>query len=268
VTARDRTVLIVVGLLAILGGFWFLAISPKRKQAADVATQLTAAQGRLDVAQAGAATAEAARKRYSEDYATVARLGKAVPVDDDVPSLVYQLEQTARANHVDFRSIKMTGSASPAVAPTAPAPAAAGGKSTGSTTAGSGAATASTLTSALPPGATVGTAGFPTMPFSFDFNGSFFNMQRFLKAIDGLTTVSGKRISVKGRLLTVDGVGLKAGPKGFPDVDATVVATAYLLPADEGLTGTTGTTASGTATASTSGAPGATATASLIGSDK
>jgi hypothetical protein len=31
VTARDRTVLIVVGLLAALAAFWFLAISPKRK---------------------------------------------------------------------------------------------------------------------------------------------------------------------------------------------------------------------------------------------
>jgi hypothetical protein len=97
------------------------------------------------------------------------------------------------------------------------------------------------------------------MPFSFDFTGSFFNMQRFLKAIDGLTAVDGKSINVKGRLLTVDGVGLKAGPKGFPDVDATVAVTAYLLPADEGLTA--GATPATPPT-------GSTATASLIGSDR
>ena len=53
--------------------------------------------------------------------------------------------------------------------------------------------------------------------------------------IDGLTAVKGKSINVRGRLLTVDGVGLKAGVEGFPDVDATVAVTAYLLPADEGL---------------------------------
>ena len=99
------------------------------------------------------------------------------------------------------------------------------------------------------------------MPFSFNFTGSFFNMQRFLKAIDGLTAVKGKSINVKGRLLTVDGVGLKAGVKGFPDVDATVAVTAYLLPADEGLTAgaTPATPTTGTAS---------TATASLIGSDR
>jgi type II secretory pathway pseudopilin PulG len=256
VTARDRTVLIVVGVLAAVAAFWFFAISPKRKEASDVSAQVSSAQQRLDTAQASAASAQAARKRYNTDYATVARLGKAVPVDDDLPSLVYQLQTTAAANHVDFRGIKMTGSAS--AAPTGAAAAVA--SATGNT--GSSSTTpASTITSALPPGATVGAAGFPTMPFSFDFNGSFFNMQRFLKALNGLTDVDGKTISVKGRLLTVDGIGLKASVRGFPDVDATVAVTAYLLPADEGLTAGATAPSTGTGTAST----GSTATASLIG---
>jgi hypothetical protein len=258
VTARDRTVLIVVGLVALLGGFWFLAIGPKRKEASDVAAQVTTAQSRLDTAQASAASADAARKQYSTDYATVARLGKAVPVDDDMPSLVYQLSHTAKVNHVDFRAIKLTSTGAAVAAPTGVAAAVA---SANGNTSASSATPAATVTPALPPGAVVGTAGFPTMPFSFNFTGSFFHMQRFLKAIDGLTALQGKSINVKGRLLTVDGVGLKAGPKGFPDVDATVAVTAYLLPADEGLTAgaTPGTPTTGTAS---------TATASLIGSDR
>jgi type II secretory pathway pseudopilin PulG len=257
VTARDRTVLIVVGLLALLGGFWFLAIGPKRKEASDVAAQVSTAQTRLDTAQASAASADSARKQYSTDYATVARLGKAVPVDDDMPSLVYQLSHTAKVNHVDFRAIKLTSTGSGAAAPTGVAAAVA---SANGNTSATSATPAATVAPALPPGATVGTAGFPTMPFSFDFTGSFFHMQRFLKAIDGLTAVQGKNINVKGRLLTVDGVGLKAGPKGFPDVDATVAVTAYLLPADEGLT------AGATPVTPATGTP--TATASLIGSDR
>ena len=104
------------------------------------------------------------------------------------------------------------------------------------------------------------------MPFSFEFNGSFFNMQRFIRAINGLTTVDGKSINVQGRLLTVDGIGLKASPQGFPDVDATVAVTAYLLPADEGLTaGATATDPSAGAASSTT--TGSTATASLIGNN-
>jgi type II secretory pathway pseudopilin PulG len=257
VTARDRTVLIVVGLVAILGAFWYLAISPKRKEASDVAAQVASAQTRLAAAQASASTAEAARKQYSADYATVARLGKAVPVDDDMPSLVYQLSHTAKANKVDFRAIKLTSTGSSAPAPAGPAAAVASANGTPA----SSTAPVASVTPALPPGATVGAAGFPTMPFSFNFTGSFVNMQRFLKAIDGLTAVKGKSINVRGRLLTVDGVGLKAGVKGFPDVDATVAVTAYLLPADEGLTAgaTPATPATGTAP---------TATASLIGSDR
>jgi Tfp pilus assembly protein PilO len=258
VTARDRTVLIVVGLLALLGGFWFLAISPKRKEASDVAAKVSVAQTRLDTAQASAASADAARKQYSADYATVARLGKAVPVDDDMPSLVYQLSHTAKVNHIDFRAIKLTGAATTGAAPTGIAAAVASANGNTSATSSTPAATVAPV---LPPGAAVGTAGFPTMPFSFNFNGSFVHMQRFLKAINGLTAVQGKNINVTGRLLTVDGVGLKAGPQGFPNVDATVAATAYLLPADEGLTAgaTSATPATGTAS---------TATASLIGSDR
>jgi hypothetical protein len=262
VTARDRTVLIVVGLLGICAAFWFLAISPKHKDAADLAAQVTQAQSRLDTAQASAATASAAKAKYATDYSTVARLGKAVPVDDDMPSLVYQLQHAAAVNHVDFRSIKMTGSATAvSAAPTGAAAAVA--SATGTTTSSTPSSTtpAATTTAALPPGAAVGTAGFPTMPFSFDFTGSFFNMQRFLKALDDLTSVNGNGISVKGRLLTTDGVAFKAAPTGFPNVEASVVVTSYLLPADEGLTdGAAPSTGSASSTTT-----GSTATASLIG---
>lgn len=246
-TARDRIVLIVVGLAAAMAAFWFLAISPKRKDASDLGAQISQAQTRLDTAQASATQAQAAKARYRTDYATVARLGKAVPVDDEMPSLVYQLEQTAKANHVQFNAIKLTGDGSPAAS--------------SSSSASSSSTPGSTVTAALPPGATVGAAGFPTMPFSFGFTGSYFNMQRFVKALDGFTSVNGKSINVKGRLLTVDGIALQAGPKGFPQVDASVVVTSYLLPADEGLTN--GATATAPAASSTS-----TVTASLIGSDR
>jgi len=257
VTARDRTVLIVVGLLAALAAFWFLAVSPKRKEATDLSSQVTSAESRLAAAQASAANAAAAKARYDADYATVARLGKAVPADADVPSLMYQLETTAHANKVDFRKVSLTGSSSSVG--TAPTTAAAAAASVNGGTAASG---GSAVTAALPPGATVGPAGFPTMPFSFQFNGSFFSMQKFRNALGGLTTVKGDSISVKGRLLTVDGVNLKAGPKGFPQVQATVAVTAYLLPSDEGLTA--GATAAAPTSSTTTGGP----SAALTGSDR
>jgi Tfp pilus assembly protein PilO len=259
-TQRDRTVLIVVGMLGIVAAFWFLAISPKRKDASALNTQVQAAQTRLDTANAAATSAGAAKAKYSSDYSTVAQLGKSVPVDDDVPSLVYQLQHAASANHIDLRQIKMTGSATAATAPTGAAAAIASATGSTATPSTTTPTTTATTTSALPPGATVGTAGFPTMPFAFDLTGSFSDMNRFLHAVNNLTQVNSHGILVRGRLLSTDGVVYKAGPKGFPDIEATMVVTSYLLPADEGLTA--GATAPTGTTAASSGS--STATASLI----
>jgi hypothetical protein len=261
-TASDRIVLIVIVAVAALAGFWFLAVSPKRAESKKQDAALATAQQRLTTAEASASSATAAKQRYANDYATVARLGKAVPVDDDVPSLVYQLQSTAAHENINFRSIQLSTSGASA----APAAAATQSAAVASTTGATPASTASTASSALPPGATVGAAGFPTMPFSFTFDGSFFRMGHFLHQLDELTKVGDDSISVKGRLLTVDGVALKAGPKGFPDVTTTVAVTAYLLPSDEGLTA--GATAGAAPSTGTASPAGTTPTASLIGSDR
>lgn len=265
-TARDRNVLLVVGAVAAIAAFWMLALTPKRKESRDVAAQVSTAQQRLDAARASASAAATARASYQRDYATVARLGKAVPVEDDVPSLVYELETLADKHKVDFRGIKLTGSSAPmstAAQNTANVAAAAGAN-------GAATASASAAPAALPPGASVGPAGFPTMPFTFNFRGSYFHMEKFLRSINGLTSVDGKTIEVNGRLLTVDGVGFAASPHGFPEVDATVSATAYLLPAEEQLLNgaTAAGPADGTQTASTTSSSTGTAASALIGSDK
>ncbi len=244
----------VVGLLALTGGFWFAILSPKRKESQKLTDQVAVEVQRLETARTTAKQAEESRARYGDDYATVARLGKAVPVQDDVPSLVYQLETTAKDNNIDFRSIKLDSKGAAAVAAPATAPPAAGAAAAGeaekkpedsgstgdSSSADSSAAATAPATGAaaatLPPGAAVGPAGFPIMPFSFTFDGSFFSMESFLRAIDRFTTVTERQLTVRGRLLTFDGVAITASRKGFPKVKAAVAATAYLLPADQGLT--------------------------------
>jgi hypothetical protein len=268
VTGRDRIVLLVLLGAAVLAGFWFTQLAPKRETLktldADIATQ----RKRLDEARSTETQAAAAKRRYDSDYATVARLGKAVPVDDNVPSLVYQLESAAKGAKVDFRSLKLnaSGGGAPAATP-APAPAASGspsgpasgssssassgsssssssapsasssGSSSGTPAAATGTPAATQAAAAtLPPGASVGPAGFPTMPFTFIFDGSFFSMEKFLRNVDAFTRVRGDELSVRGRLLSIDGFSLTASRTGFPRVKATLAATAYLLPADEGLT--------------------------------
>jgi hypothetical protein len=285
VTSRDRIVGLVVGAVALLGAFWFLALSPKRKDAADLSAKITQAQQRLDTARQSVATATAARKRYDVDYAAVAKLGKAVPADDDVASLVYQLNHVSQDAHIDFRSIKLNSSGAtppPAAPPVAQAAAVASASGDSSSSSSSSTSTTSSSTTppatgvpasqtaaaGLPPGSTVGSAGFPTMPFSFVFDGSFFDMEHFFSGIQRFATLDGDQLSVRGRLLTVDGFTLTASRFGFPKVKASINATAYLVPQDQGATGGATPAGPGTpATASTtapSGSPTAPAAATSI----
>lgn len=275
-TKRDRIVLAVILGAALLAAFWFMAVAPKRKTTADLDKQIAAQQQRLDAAQAKAGAAEAAKRRYRADYAAVAELGQAVPADDDVPSLVYQLDQAAKKQQIDFRALSISsadgnsGKSASTPAPAAPAQAqgaaaAGSGASTGTDSGSTGAAPATSgatsgaaapatqaAASTLPPGASVGAAGFPTMPFTFEFEGSFFSMQKFLAKLDDFTKVDDGRVNVSGRLLSVDSFELAASRKGFPEVSASISATAYVLPAGEGLTD--GATASGPASSGSSSA--------------
>jgi type II secretion system (T2SS) protein M len=273
VTARDRIIIVVVLVAAALAGVWFVGLAPKRKEATDLSAQIDVARQQLSEVEQSAAQARQAKARYDSDYAQVATLGKAVPKSDAIPSLVYQLQSAAHNASIVFNSLKVAGTGAQA-APSAPAQAAAatnatnnpnGSGSTSGGTSGStsnGTASPSTptttapatqaATSTLPPGAAVGSAGFPTMPFSFVFNGTFFDMERFLREVQRFVRVDGKRVDVRGRLLSIDGFALNAGAKGFPSVKATVSATAYLMSPDASSsatptdTGATGTTSNGT----------------------
>jgi hypothetical protein len=211
-STRDRIMLGIVAVAAVVAAMWFLAVAPKRQEAAGLGAQVVQAQARLDAANARGATVEPARASYRKDYATVARLGKAVPPRADVASLVFQLEAAARAANVDFRSV--TVETAPA---TAPAPASS--KDAGAKATGTGAAPAA--------------ASVDSQPFTFSFEGKFVGLRRLLAAIDRFSRVDGGTLSVSGRLLTVDSVVMTAGRGGLPNVKADITAKAYVadLPA-------------------------------------
>jgi Tfp pilus assembly protein PilO len=260
-TARDRIIIAVVLMTAALGGFWFVGLAPKREEAAALQAQVDAATQKLANAQQIAAQARRAKASYDKDYAEVAKLGKAVPKSDALPSLLYQLQSAAHNARIDFRSLKVNGSAAgaTAVTPAASTAAAANANPGGSTApnpatpAASSATATQAAATTLPPGASVGSAGFPTMPFSFVFNGSFFDMETFLHDVQRFVHVRGHDVDVTGRLLSVDAFSLTAGPGGFPSVKATVSATAYVLAPGDGPSATGG--AAGTAGTSATPAP-------------
>lgn len=208
-TARDRLVIIVVVALAALAAAWLLEVAPKRNQASSLGNQITAEQQQLASIQGQLTQAMSARRAFAADYAQLARLGEAVPPDDDIPSLIYEIQSAATASHVDFHGLELA--------------------------AGSGGASSSSTAAPLPPGAAVGPAGLPTEQFTFAFQGSFFNLSNFFNRLARFVVSTKTGVSVSGRLLTINSIGLAAGPAGFPQITATVAATTYIVPAAQGL---------------------------------
>lgn len=215
-TRRDRLALTVILAFAALAAFWFVGLGSKRKEADKLAAQVAVQETRRDQASTNLAAYQAARGSYRTNYATVARLGKAVPAVDDVPSLIYQVESTAKAASIDFQSLKVSASTATPTPPPA---------STGSADA-DGSTTSTT---------SVGAANFSTVPFTFTFEGSFFKLSSFFERLQNYIRATNKRVSVGGRLMALNGIDLVAGPDGFPQITATATATTYLVPADQGL---------------------------------
>ena len=59
-TTRDRNVLVGMAMLVLIGAFWFMALSPRRKEAADIRSKVEAAQTQRDDAAQQAAVAQTA----------------------------------------------------------------------------------------------------------------------------------------------------------------------------------------------------------------
>ena len=248
-TRTNKILIAAVATAAVIAGYWMLVLSPKRAELTKLDADIAKTQAELANAQSTLATYEKAQAGYGRNYATVVRLGKAVPAADDTRSLLVQLDSAAKSSGVDFRKISVGGGTS------APAPA---------TAATDGAATP-------PPGAvSVGSAGFSAMPFAFSFKGSFFNMSEFFSRLERFVSVRNARMDVTGRLLRVESVVLKPDTTGFPAIRAEIGASSYLVPASQGLTagateeGPAGTTA-GSAPATAGGATPATTTATVSG---
>jgi hypothetical protein len=188
--------------LGAVGGYWKLVLAPKRAQVAQLDTQVATKQAELTQTQSLIATYEGARDAYKTNYATVVRLGKAVPTDDDTRSLVVQIDAAAKRSGVGFDTINSTAS---------------------------GGGTDSTTGVSVAPGA-VNAGSFSAMPFSFTFRGTFGTLGNFFTRIENFVSLQGDKIEVNGRLLRVESIDVKPGEDGWPALTATVGASSYIVP--------------------------------------
>jgi Tfp pilus assembly protein PilO len=214
-------------IVAALGvAFWMLALSPKREEASELASRVTEVETSLAQHRQEAAEAREARREFPTDYQQLVVLGKAVPGDDDVASLIVQLNGIARKADVDFRDITLEPGEGGDAPPTSPTPAE--GESPVSAT--------EVAASTMPLGATIGPAGLGVMPYTLTFDGDFFEIADFIAGLDSLVKTENEQVSVDGRLFTVDGFSLAADPSsGFPRLEATFSVTTFLTPPGEGI---------------------------------
>src|SRR4051794_41920028 len=117
--------LVAVAAVAAVAAYWMLVLTPKREEASKLSKSIVTKQGELKAAEGQLATYELTKTGYKANYSLVARLGKAVPADDDVRSLMVQLNAAADKSGVDFRTIQVgsgAGGSASAPAPAAPPP--------------------------------------------------------------------------------------------------------------------------------------------------
>jgi Tfp pilus assembly protein PilO len=222
-TGRDRMVVIGIVVIAVLGVAWMMVVSPERSKAGQLDTQVAAAQAQLASAESQVSSARAAQSQYATAYASLVSLGKAVPPTQEVPSLIEELAHASDQKQVDFSSITSSGAT------------------------GSGASSAAAAT----------TAGLSQLPFTFVFEGSYFDLEHLFNQLAHFATLNDAGdLQVNGRLLTIQSVRLApastTAESGKPSNELTgsITATAYVQPASQGVTGATGTASPAGATVS------------------
>jgi Tfp pilus assembly protein PilO len=223
-TRTNKILISVVALGLAVCAYYFLILAPKREEIAKLDTAVSAKQVEVAQSQQMLITYEQARKGYKRNYALLARLGKAVPADDDVRSLLVQLESAADRSGIDFAKIEL-GSGVSGAAPTGATPAAAA------------AAAASTELASAPGAVPVAGGALSAMPFNFTFTGGYFDLSNFFAKLEHFVTINNRRIGVTGRLLRLESVSIAPSSNGFPEMQAAIGAATYLVPPVEGVPG-------------------------------
>jgi len=236
--SNNRAIAVVVALAVLALVFWTQLLSPKREEVKKLGAKVEQLEVSLVQRNAEITEGEEAKREFSTEYQRLVVVGKAVPGDDDIASLLVQANRLADRAGGTFRDIQLSAEGGSEEAPPPPA-----------TGGGAPASPTEVAAALLPLGATVGPAGLAVMPYSVTFDGNFFEIADFIEGIDSLVKTTGEKVMVDGRLVTVDGFALEADPDvGFPALQASFAITTYLTPPGEGVTGGATPTAPGTET--------------------
>ncbi len=209
-TSSPHGRMILATLLAgavMLAALWMMVLAPKRSESAEVKANVAAQELRLDQARAQLAAHQASKEQYPGMLAELKRLDEAVPSRGEITTLLRQLQKRANARDADLTlaALKAGGGA--------PASGAGGAK--------------------LTPGATSGPGGIAMLPFSFSYEGEYFDLVKVLAAARRAVTVKSGDVKIDGRLVTIEGIAFERADTTSKLIKASVSATAYIAAAPE-----------------------------------
>jgi Tfp pilus assembly protein PilO len=223
----NKLLLGVIAVVVAAGAYWMLLLAPKREEVTTLQEQVTQKQAEISQAEAALAGYREAQQSYKVTYAKLAGIGKAVPTDDDVRSLIVQLEDAAGRSKSDFQSFQIAG--------------------------GAGSGSSADATGATPPPGTqtLGSTGLFAMPLQLRFSGSYDELTNLFTRLERFVSLNDKGLDVRGRLLRIDKMEMTPGAEGYKELTANITATSYLStptalpggdPATSGATTAAGTT--------------------------
>src|SRR3954447_10676263 len=190
---RQWTMLTVVGVVAVLGAGWFLAVSPQRHHAAQLRTQAASQESANGQLQARVSQLQQQQKGLPAQQRRLNQIATKIPDNPALPALIRQLSAAADGAGVELVSL------SPAT-PTAFSPVG----SSAASTAGAGAAT--------------GTAGtLAQIPVAIPVQGSYYNVESFFDAVEKLpraVLIPGWQMTVAQGGTVSSGAGSSSGGSG------------------------------------------------------
>lgn len=240
-SASNRLIVAILVVAALAVGFWVILLAPKREEADKLSEERDSLQVTLAQAQSEVQVAEAAKATFPDNYRQLVVLGEAVPEGEETSSLLVEISRIATRSGVDFTSLQLNstgGEAPPPAAPAAPPAEAAAPESSSAVPASETVPPTEVAASLMPLGATIGPAGLGVMPYSLNFNGTFFQIADFIGAVDSLVQSENAKVGVEGRLITVDGFSLSGGGKQGKanKLSASFSVTTYVTPPGLGVT--------------------------------
>jgi Tfp pilus assembly protein PilO len=233
---KQWVALTVVGCLAIMAGGWFLLVSPKRTEAAEVRAQAVAQESTNDGLRNELELLKVQAKDLPKKQAELARVAAKIPDNPGLPSLIRALTAASTSAGVEFVSVTPSAPA-PVAAPVAAAPVAGAPAPAADPAAAAPAAPADP--NAPAPAGPVGTLA--AIPIAINVVGGYFEVSQFLANLENLpralrvtnlTLAPGKSASDKSEGSADDGSSLTSTITGSVYMAANrPVATPVVAPA-------------------------------------